>query len=287
MSTSAGELQLPQTASAITLGGRQSKVIVTDYAFGSSRALYSTAQVLFAGKIGDRDVLYLFGDSSQEHEASITFTGTPNQLLTNTSDVITVQTSADNSTLINVLPGTTGLVTIYDSDTQLVLFSDTDTAATFWSPVLPGNSSSLENYWQFGSNSSVLVGGPYLVRNASITGSELALRGDLNESVRISIIAPPTVTSITWNGQSIGVDASASSNLTTTGGFVGQLQPTTTLQAITAPVLSDWKFADSLPEIQDGFDDGNWTLANHTTTNIPFKPYYGDGRVLYGCDYEL
>jgi hypothetical protein len=28
-------------------------------------------------------------------------------------------------------------------------------------------------------------------------------------------------------------------------------------------------------------------VANHTTTKIPFRPYYGDGRVLYGCDYGL
>jgi hypothetical protein len=41
-----------------------------------------------------------------------------------------------------------------------------------------------------------------------------------------------------------------------------------------------------LPEIRSGFSDANWTPANHTTTKIPFKPYYGDGRVLYGCDYE-
>jgi hypothetical protein len=40
-----------------------------------------------------------------------------------------------------------------------------------------------------------------------------------------------------------------------------------------------------LPEIQSSFNDDSWTIANHTTTNIPLKPYYGDGRILYGCDY--
>ena len=56
---------------------------------------------------------------------------------------------------------------------------------------------------------------------------------------------------------------------------------------VVIPALSDWRFANSLPEIQDGFDDRSWTIANKTSTNSPFKPFYGDGRVLYGCDYQL
>ncbi|EEB95866.1 hypothetical protein MPER_05099, partial [Moniliophthora perniciosa FA553] len=49
--------------------------------------------------------------------------------------------------------------------------------------------------------------------------------------------------------------------------------------------LGPWKYADSLPEIRDYFDDSDWVEANHTQTNIPHRMLYGDGRVLYGCDY--
>ena len=71
--------------------------------------------------------------------------------------------------------------------------------------------------------------------------------------------------------------------LTFKGGFVShiQFQP----RHFTLPEIGDWKFADSLPEIRPGFSDALWTIASHTTTNCPRKPYYGDGRVLYGCDY--
>ncbi|KAF8572638.1 glycoside hydrolase family 35 protein, partial [Ramaria rubella] len=73
--TSQGTLTIPRTTRNITLDGRQSKVIVIDYTFGSSKLLYSTASILFAGKIGSRDVLFLFGDSNQDHEAALQLTG--------------------------------------------------------------------------------------------------------------------------------------------------------------------------------------------------------------------
>ncbi|KAG6846174.1 hypothetical protein H0H93_015597 [Arthromyces matolae] len=58
----------------------ESKVILTNYAFGSSRLVHSTAQVFFAGTIDRRDILFLYGNASQEHTVALTLTGTPNRL---------------------------------------------------------------------------------------------------------------------------------------------------------------------------------------------------------------
>ncbi|KAG1812912.1 glycoside hydrolase family 35 protein [Suillus subaureus] len=282
VTTSAGDFEVPRFTSGITLEGRQSKIIVTDYSFGSSsKVLYSTAQVLFAGKIGGRDVLFLYGDPTSESEATLTLNGIPRIQGTGVSFV-----PSNGVTLVTFLPGIQGLITIWDSSEQLVLYSDTDTAGTFWSPEISANDSvEFANYWQFGTNSSILVGGPYLVRNATITGSTLALRGDLNDSVQLTVIAPDDVKTITWNGIPISADVAAVSSLTTQGGFVTQLKPSSMVLGFAPPALTNWRYADSLPEISSGFSDANWIVANHTTTNIPFKPYYGDGRVLYGCDY--
>ncbi|KAJ8507040.1 hypothetical protein ONZ45_g10555 [Pleurotus djamor] len=285
VTTSAGALQIPTVASSITLGGRQSKVIVTDYAFGSSRLLFSTAQVFFAGVIDGRDVLFLFGDSAQEHEVSLTFSGTPRNAHARSSAFATTQASGGRTT-ISFLSGIEGLITVFDSDKQLILFADTTTAGTFWAPTIaPKSSDPLKNFWQFGTNTSILVGGPQLVRSASISGSQLALRGDLSESVRLSVIAPSTIRSISWNGQRIDADLHASSQLSFKGAFISTLKTNTARSPIRVPKLGGWKFADSLPEITSGFSDASWALANHTTTNIPLKPFYGDGRILYGCDY--
>lgn len=293
VTTSSGSLQIPVVASSITLNGRQSKVIVTNYGFGqSSNVVYSTAQIFFAGVIDGRDVLFLFGDSSQEHEAVLVLTGTPsNQRQQAPASISFTQgqgTTDNQGTIVNFLAGSDGLVTVWDSDTQLVLFADTETAATFWSPVIAGPASDpLRNFWGLGTNTSILVGGPYLVRDASISGSHLALRGDLNTSVRLTVIAPRAVTSVSWNGDSVSGDAAASSALTSTGGFVGQLTGSAAAAGVVVPTLGGWKFKDSLPEVAGGFDDSSWVVANKTKTNIPFLMYYGDGRVLYGCDYGL
>jgi hypothetical protein len=51
VTTLLGPLQIPQVTPSITIGGRQSKMIVVNYAFGTSRIIYSTAQVFFAGML--------------------------------------------------------------------------------------------------------------------------------------------------------------------------------------------------------------------------------------------
>ncbi|KAF9258328.1 glycoside hydrolase family 35 protein [Marasmius fiardii PR-910] len=293
------KIQIP---TAVTLSGRQSKVIVTDYAFGAkSRALYSTAQVFFAGTIDGRDILFLYGDSKQEHVAAIQFTGTPTSgvLSPGSSQIKFTGTEAGanangNATIIDFFPGIQGLVTIYDSDTQLILFADTATVDTFWAPTIAGTGD-LANFWSLGTNQTVLVGGPYLVRSASISGDQLALRGDLNISdgagdVMLTVIAPKGINRVSWNL----ADVSLSTSFLPTSWISGTIPrndsgldaSTSSLNGrITLPNLNQWKFKDSLPEIVAGFDDSKWAVANHTRTNIPQKPHYGDGRILYGCDY--
>ena len=293
LTTQSGPLQIPVVAPAITLGGRESKVVVADYTFGSSsRLLFSTAQIFYAGVIDKRDILFLHGSISQDHEAALVLTGTPNKVQNTQSSLIKFTTSnpslASGTTIVSFLSGIEGLVTVWDSDTQLVLYADSVTAATFWSPVIAGPSDDpLANYWGLGTNQSILVGGPYLVRDARLSGSTLALRGDLKTDVRLTLIAPRNVRSITWNGTPVYGDFSVASSLSFIGGFVGQLQIRRSLTGLKVPKLTGWKFKDSLPEVQASFNDDIWAVANHTTTNIPFKPYYGDGRILYGCDYGL
>ncbi|KAF7977182.1 hypothetical protein HWV62_4417, partial [Athelia sp. TMB] len=282
VSTSAGNIEVPQVVPSITLGGREAKVLVTDYAFGNSSVLYSTAQVLFAGKIGARDVLFLYGDSNQAHEASLTLTGTPSVKATSADVTFTTSNSTSKQTIVSFLSGIEGFVTIYDSSTQLILYADSDTAGTWWNPVLPAASgTAFANYWSIGTNSSILVGGPYLVRSASLSGSTLKLVGDLETSVRLFVVAPPTVKTITWNGQRVEADASLSNSAV----FIGEASTKSSTVVAKVPILTGWKYSNSLPEILSNYSDAKWTVANHTTTNIPFKPYYGDGRILYGCDY--
>ncbi|KAJ7141923.1 glycoside hydrolase family 35 protein [Mycena crocata] len=287
------KLELPLVASSITLNGRESKMIVVDYAFGSSRALYSTAQVFFAGIIEGRDVLFLYGDSRQDHEVGIELSGNQGSRANNAHVKFSTTTAVPNITVITLRSSFQGFIPLYESDTQLILFADKNTASTFWSPTLPGDSADpFGSYWSIGSNESVLVGGPYLVRSASATRASdgtvtgLALTGDVNVTTGsrylLTVVAPRSLRSLSWNGERVSSTPSGSSS---SGIFTGRI--VLPQEPIHVPDLeqTNWKFKDSLPEIQSGFDDSDWVLANHTTTNIPWPMYYGDGRILYGCDY--
>ncbi|KAI0790298.1 glycoside hydrolase superfamily [Irpex lacteus] len=124
--TSNGTLRIPQQlpGNTISLFGRQSRVIVTDYSFGkSSKLLYSTARILFAGTIGTRDVILLYGDRTKAR----------------------VRNRPQHASI----------------------------ASAFFAPVLPGTGN-FSAFWQFGSNNTILVSGPNLVRNASYPVTALA-----------------------------------------------------------------------------------------------------------------
>ncbi|KAI0642855.1 glycoside hydrolase superfamily [Trametes meyenii] len=285
--SSRGSLNVPQYAPSIKLNGRQSKVIVADYTFGSSGSvLYSTAHIFFAGTIGKRDVLFVFGDADQSHEVSLRLSGHGTRARSGAR--VHYTSSHDGFTTISVLPqpGSKGLLTLWSSPTQLVLFADTVTAATFWAPAVRAPTTNtipgLETFWQFGTNSTVLVGGPYLVRNATLEdgGRTLAVRGDLNASVPLTVVAPESVKAVTWNGRRVAVRGGGGGGL-----LEGKLDVNPGIKQVKVPKLTGWKFADSLPEVKDGYDDSKWVVADHTSTNITIGPAFGDGRVLYGCDY--
>ncbi|KAG6851775.1 hypothetical protein C0991_006280, partial [Blastosporella zonata] len=108
---------------------------------------------------------------------------------------------APGSTIVSFLPSIEGLVTVCDSDTQLVLYADLDTAAMFWTPsvAFPSSTGLFRNYWRIRTNTSILVGGRYLPRNADARGRALA---DLKTDARLAVIAPRSIRFIAWNGQS-------------------------------------------------------------------------------------
>ena len=86
---------------------------------------------------------------------------------------------------------------------------------------------------------------------------------------------------VTWNGERVD-SLRATTQAHGRGFLTGQLTQRVSAKSVHVPQLTGWKFADSLPEIQPGFDDSAWVVADHRTTNISEKPLFGDGRVLFG-----
>lgn len=281
IATSAGPRQLPMTHAYLTLESRESRIILSDFQFGMSSVLHTSTAVLFGGVIDGRDVLFLHGDPSQAYEMELLLKGKPNGIHAQSGKVKTMETLGGR-TLVTFLRGTAGLVTVWDSDQQLVLYSDSKTAETFYAPTIPLGDGPFRSYWQFGTNTTILVGGPHLVRSANLNQEQLELRGDLKESTRLTIIGISGVRRITWNGFPITGDLHALAS----GVFSVPLEMRNDLVGFEPPTLGPWKYHDSLPEIGRDYDDGDWVNATRTSSFAP-KPLYGDGTVLYGCDYGL
>jgi hypothetical protein len=225
---SAGSLPVP-----LTLAGRQSKVVVTDFAFGSSRALYSTAAVFFAGKLNGRDVLFLHGDVGVQHTVAVKLVGS---LTVGGNNIATTASGPTGYTIVTFKPTSEGLTAVSSESTgPLVLFATSGTVGTFWQPTVSSNSG---NYWGFDTNSTLLVSGPYLVRSAEIKGSTVALTGDLNKDTVVSVYGAAKGAKLTWNGKSVSLSASS-----IVDGLV-EGKVTISKGQVNVPTLSNWKYSD-------------------------------------------
>jgi hypothetical protein len=68
VSTSAGNLTIPQYSSGILLNGRQSKILVTDFTVGKQKLIYSTAEVLTVSVQDNKPVVVLWLPTGESGE---------------------------------------------------------------------------------------------------------------------------------------------------------------------------------------------------------------------------
>ncbi|KAJ7855955.1 glycoside hydrolase family 35 protein [Mycena olivaceomarginata] len=265
--TSLGSQLIPKTG-ALTFNGRGEQV--TDYVFGISKTsiLYSTAE------IDKTDYIIFYAPTGQTGETSFLFESAPTMNLAGTSGVTS---SFSNGTLVlsYTLNGSSFVPITLGTTRIVAVILDKPTANQWHAPIIagPGN---FGNFFSIGSNQTVLVSGPYVLRNASILSNTLFLTGDLNGTTAIEVIAPKSVSKILWNKVPVAIKK------TTRGSFTGQVGGTNT---ISLPVLQNWKVSGSLPEIDPDFDDSNFTLADQTTTNYTNLPPLAGSQVLYSQQY--
>jgi beta-galactosidase len=123
------------------------------------------------------------------------------------------------------------------------------------------------------------VKGGYLVRTAKVDGSTLSLSADFNETTEVELIgAPRTIKSLKINGKKAQTTRNKVGNLLTTVPY--------TPPSIHLPDLNkaEWRSTDGLPEIQPGYDDSAWPLADHETSNNKFAAQLTP-TVLSGSEY--
>lgn len=71
------------------------------------------------------------------------------------------------------------------------------------------------DFAQYSVENPIIVKGGYLLRNVSISGSTLALVGDLNATTTFEIIAPsPSSSSVTFNGVKLSLNTTSYGTIT-------------------------------------------------------------------------
>ena len=108
------------------------------------------------------------------------------------------------------------------------------------------------------SATTVIVKAGYLMRNATVSGSTLNLVGDFNATTPIEVIggAPSNLATLNINGKSTKFTQDKYGVVTANVAF----KP----PSVTIPTLKslNWRYIDSLPEIQNTYDDSLWPKAN-------------------------
>ena len=264
--TSIGSITIP----SLQLNGRQARWVVTDYAVGNETLLYSTGEVLTYG-IFDQTVVVLYlkegqtGEFAFKSQKNITFKsyGADSGFATasgNSSSYVSFKYKQAN-----------GATVVQLSNGVLAYLLDVPTAWTFFAPPTTADPNVTPD-------NHIFVVGPYLVRTASVLDDTVSIVGDNANATTIEVYAGKNVAKISWNGQEL------ETSKTTYGSLTAKISGTQD-RKIELPALTDFKAADSAPEIAPTFDDSNWVVADKNTTLNKVKPL--TLPVLYSSDYKF
>lgn len=264
--TSAGNVTIPQLGGTLTLNGRDSKIQVTDYDVGGYNLVYSSADIYTHGASGEKKVLLLYGLAGETHELAFSSKlGKP----TIEGDNSTVKVETVSSTVVVQWNVTEERKVLHYGDNLDVYLLWRNSAFNYWVLELEA-ASPTGNYTSQGKE-TVIANAGYLLRTAKKTGTSLYLTGDLNATTTLEVIAGlPDSNSIYFNGAEVSGVQSANGRLAANLSY--------SPPSIDIPDLStlDWKYLDSLPEIQSSYDDSAWTAADHPNTTNDVRDDLGN-----------
>ncbi|CAI7573668.1 unnamed protein product [Penicillium discolor] len=260
--TSVGDVTIPQLGGSLTLSGRDSKIHVVDYDVAGTNILYSSAEVFTWTESGKSKILVLYGGPGEHHELAVSSKSKASVIEGSSSSITTKQ--VDKAVVIGWDVSTTRRI-VQVGDLQIVLL-DRNSAYNYWVPQLPTTGTSPGYSSQKVTSSSLIVKAGYLVRTAYVQGSDLHLTADFNATTPIEVIgAPSKAKNLVINGKKAQVKVEKNGIWSSSVSY--------TAPKIELPTLKDlkWKSIDTLPEIQDSYDDSAWVSADKPTQNSIHK----------------
>lgn len=125
---------MPQYGGPITLSGHQSKILVTDFTFGSKSLLYSTAEVLTYSVVDGKEVLALWVPTGESGEFAIH--GVDSAKVASCDGCANVEIRRDESKVTISFLQNAGMSVVELGDGSHVVLLDRKEAYQFWSPSL-------------------------------------------------------------------------------------------------------------------------------------------------------
>lgn len=262
INSSGRNLTVPQLGGSLSLPGRDSKIHVVDYDVGGIRLQYSSAEVFTWKKTSSKTVLIMYGGIDETHEFAI-----PSELgLPSRTEGDGIRSAQQLGSTIIQWDVKTSCRVVHFGETLEVHLLWRNEAYQYWVLDLPrpqpvGNFVSAARIND--TDASVIVKAGYLLRNATVSENSLHLWGDVNQTTTVEVIAAPLTSgaALYFNGQQVH-DAQFVENRLT--GTITYSDPEIILPDFT---VADWKYVDSLPEVEVDYDDQLWTLLDKTTTN--------------------
>ncbi|KAF4554041.1 putative glycosyl hydrolases family 35 protein 3 [Elsinoe fawcettii] len=265
VTTSAGNLTIPQLGGNLAINGRDSKIHVTDYDVNGINLVYSSADIYAHTQTVGKKVLLLYGLAGETHElAFASELGQP----TAEGEVTVEQKGSLNVVQWNVTAERKVLHYGDDLDVHLLWRND---AFNYWILDLE-SPAPVSNYFSQKKDTVIAKAG-YLLRTASISDDRLYLTGDVNATTPLEVVAGlPASGEIYFNDQKVEGVVDSQGRLSATIEFS---RPT-----LDIPELSslDWRYIDALPEVSADYDDSAWITADHLTTNNSLRdPVFSTG----------
>ena len=255
--TSKGNITIPQLGGKLSLHGRDSKVFVTDYDASGIELLYSTAEIFTHKKYGNKKVLVAYAGPGETNELAIS--GCSNGKVVEGPKVNFAE--KNGATVIQYDSSPTRRIVELSNDVVVYLLDRND-AYNYWVIDLPSDAVT-KNYTNARTSASApIVKAGYLLRSVEVKGSSMSLIGDLNATTPIEVIgAPQPLKKLTFNGKDLKFKQAKNGVVTATASYTAPKLSVPDLKSI------GWKVLDSLPEVQDKYDDSLWTSASLTHSN--------------------
>ncbi|PWY65732.1 beta-galactosidase extracellular [Aspergillus heteromorphus CBS 117.55] len=273
--TSAGTLTIPQLGGTLTLNGRDSKIHVADYNVSGTKIIYSTAEVFTWKKFTDSKVLVLYGGSGEHHELSIASRSNVTVVEGSESGITSKQTGSSVVVGWDV-SATRRIIQVGDLK---VLLLDRESAYNYWVPQLATDGTSPGFSSQETVASSIIVNAGYLVRTAYLKDDGLYLTADFNATTTVEIFgAPSTAQSLYINGDK------TTYTIDKNGIWTAEVKYSAPDISIPSLESLEWKYLDTLPEIQSSYDDSLWPAADLAHTWNTFRAL-DTPTSLYSSDY--